>query len=313
MTVASRRAPGRRSSSRGHGASTPSTADRAGCAPCAKAAAPGWRRTDCRWRATRRGPIRTCGPCSARASGPPKAALSTRTAGGPLAKAAQPPERAVGDYPQHAFTALNQAFAGSGFSVTVGAGESRVIEIVHRQRLHPEGATLCADTVHVELERDAHATVVERWEAGACIEPASHEAAAALHVPGADLEIAPGAVLHYYRLAGDDPRRSVSARCARRKRRRRTRPGADRAAAWLSTARRSRSPCSTLGRVPVWAESSGPVRADPRCHPHLHPAPGADLCERPAFQDRAARRRTLGLPGHDRGGPRGRRAPTPFN
>ena len=58
----------------------------------------------------------------------------------------------------------------------------------------------------MELERDAHATVVERWEPARASEPASHEAAAALHVPGADLVIAPGAVLHYYRLAGDDPK-----------------------------------------------------------------------------------------------------------
>ena len=124
----------------------------------------------------------------------------------PLATAAQPPDPAVGDYPQHAFTALHQAFAGSGFSVTVDAGESSVIEIVHRRRPHPEGATLYADTVRVELEREAHATVVERWEPARASEPASHEAAAALHVPGADLVIAPGAVLHYYRLAGDDPK-----------------------------------------------------------------------------------------------------------
>ena len=82
----------------------------------------------------------------------------------PLAAAEQPPAIAVGDYPQHAFTALNQAFAGSGFSVTVDAGESRFIEIVHRQRPHPQGGTLYADAVRVELACGARATVVERWE-----------------------------------------------------------------------------------------------------------------------------------------------------
>ena len=124
----------------------------------------------------------------------------------PLAAAEQPPAIAVGDYPQHAFTALNQAFAGSGFSVTVDAGESRFIEIVHRQRPHPQGGTLYADGVRVELACGARATVVERWEPTDRSGAALPVPAATLHVPGADLIIAPGAALRYYRLAGDDPR-----------------------------------------------------------------------------------------------------------
>ena len=131
----------------------------------------------------------------------------------PLAAADRPMESAVSDYPQHAFTALNQAFAGAGLSVTVDAGESRFIEIVHRRRPRPDGGTLYADAVRVELARGARATVVERWEpadrSGAALhEPAAtlHVPGATLHVPGADLVVAPGAALRYYRLADGDPR-----------------------------------------------------------------------------------------------------------
>ncbi len=131
----------------------------------------------------------------------------------PLAAADEPPATAVRDYPQHAFTALNSAFAGSGFNVTVDAGESHFIEIVHRRHPRPAVGTLYADAVRVELAGGARATVVERWEppAGSAATPDDpaatlDEPAATLHVPGADLLIAPGAVLRYYRLAEDDPR-----------------------------------------------------------------------------------------------------------
>ena len=90
--------------------------------------------------------------------------------------------------------------------MTVDAGESRFIEIVHRQRPHPQGATLYADAVRVELACGARATVVERWEPTDRSGAALHEPDATLHVPGADLALAPGAALRYYRLAGDDPR-----------------------------------------------------------------------------------------------------------
>ena len=116
----------------------------------------------------------------------------------PLAAAEQPPAIAVGDYPQHAFTALNQAFAESGFSVTVDAGESRFIEIVHRQRPHPQGGTLYADAVRVELACGA----APRWSSGGSDGSVRRHAARA----GADLIIAPGAGAALLRLAGDDPR-----------------------------------------------------------------------------------------------------------
>lgn len=124
----------------------------------------------------------------------------------PLAAAEQPPVTAVSDYPRNAFTAMNQAFAGPGFDVTVNAGESRFIEIVHRRRPRPDGGTLYADAVRVELAPGAHATVVERWEPADRSADAPHVAAATLHVPGSELVIAPGATLRYYRLAQDDPK-----------------------------------------------------------------------------------------------------------
>lgn len=134
----------------------------------------------------------------------------------PLAAADEPPATAVRDYPQHAFTALNDAFADPCFNVTVDAGESRFIEIVHLRHSRPAGGTLYADAVRVELADGARATVVERWEspdrsAATPDVPAAtlHEPSAALHVPGADLLIAPGAVLRYYRLTEDNPRAFV--------------------------------------------------------------------------------------------------------
>ena len=123
----------------------------------------------------------------------------------PLAAAEQPPVTAVSDYPRNAFTAMNQAFAGSGFDVTVDAGESRFIEIVHRRRPRPDGGTLFADAVRVELAPGARATVVERWDPADRSADALHVPAATLHVPGSELVIAPGATLRYYRLAQDDP------------------------------------------------------------------------------------------------------------
>lgn len=133
------------------------------------------------------------------------------SAGGwrPLAAARQPLPSAVADYPRHAFTAINRAFADFGFVAAVAADRPRFIEIVHRRRSLPRagGGALYADTVRVELARGARATVVERWEpvdgdgAGATLD----EPAAALHAPAADLVIAPGAALRYYRLAADDP------------------------------------------------------------------------------------------------------------
>ena len=124
----------------------------------------------------------------------------------PLAAADQPPMTAVSDYPRNAFTAMNQAFAGSGFDVTVDAGESRFIEIVHRRRPRPDGGTLYADAVRVELAPGARATVVERWDPADRSADAPHVPAATLHVPGSELMIAPGAALRYYRLAQDDPK-----------------------------------------------------------------------------------------------------------
>ncbi len=124
----------------------------------------------------------------------------------PLAAADQPSVTAVSDYPRNAFTAMNQAFAGSGFDVTVDAGESRFIEIVHRRRPRPDGGTLYADAVRVELAPGARATVVEGWEPADRSADAPHVAAATLHVPGSELVIAPGATLRYYRLAQDDPK-----------------------------------------------------------------------------------------------------------
>ena len=124
----------------------------------------------------------------------------------PLAAAEQPPVSAVSDYPRNAFTAMNQAFAGSGFAVTVHAGQSRFIEIVHRRRPRDDGGALYADAVRVELAPGARATVVERWEPADRSADAPHVPAAALHVPGSELVIAPGAALRYYRLADDDPK-----------------------------------------------------------------------------------------------------------
>lgn len=124
----------------------------------------------------------------------------------PLAAAEQPPVSPVSDYPRNAFTAMNQAFAGSGFDVTVHAGQSRFIEIVHRRRHRPHGGTLYADAVRVELAPGARATVVERWEPADRSADAPHVPAATLHVPGSELVIAPGATLRYYRLAQDDPK-----------------------------------------------------------------------------------------------------------
>lgn len=124
----------------------------------------------------------------------------------PLAAAEQPPVSPVSDYPRNAFTAMNQAFAGSGFDVTVHAGQSRFIEIVHRRRHRPYGGTLYADAVRVELAPGARATVVERWEPADRSADAPHVPAATLHVPGSELVIAPGATLRYYRLAQDDPK-----------------------------------------------------------------------------------------------------------
>lgn len=119
--------------------------------------------------------------------------------------AAPPPRSAVGDYPQHAFTAINQAFARSGMTVSVTAGRPRRIEIVHRRRPRADGGTLYADAVRVEVASGARATVVERWEPAARAGNGRNAPAAALHVPAADLVIAPGAALRYYRLAADDP------------------------------------------------------------------------------------------------------------
>lgn len=120
----------------------------------------------------------------------------------PLA-AEQPLRSAVGDYPQHAFTAINQAFARSGLTVSVTTGRPRRIEIVHRRRPRADGGTLYADAVRVDVARGARATVVERWEPAAGA--AGRTPGAALHVPAADLVIAPGAALRYYRLTADDP------------------------------------------------------------------------------------------------------------
>lgn len=124
----------------------------------------------------------------------------------PLALVDRPPVTAVSDFPQNAFTAMNQAFARSGFNVTVHAGESRFIEIVHRRHLRDDGGALYADAVRVELAPGARATVVERWEPADRSADAPHVAAATLHVPGSELVIAPGAALRYYRLADDDPK-----------------------------------------------------------------------------------------------------------
>jgi len=124
----------------------------------------------------------------------------------PLATAEQPPVSAVNDFPRNAFTAMNQAFARSGFNVTVPAGESRFVEIVHRRQPRADGGTLYADAVRVELARGARATVVERWEPPDRSAAALHVPAATLHVPGSELVIAPGAALRYYRLADDDPK-----------------------------------------------------------------------------------------------------------
>ena len=117
----------------------------------------------------------------------------------PLALVDRPPVSAVSDFPRNAFTAMNQAFARSGFNVIVHAGESRFIEIVHRRHPRAGGGTLYADAVRVELARGARATVVERWD------PADRSADA-LHVPSSELVIAPGAALRYYRVADDDPK-----------------------------------------------------------------------------------------------------------
>ena len=124
----------------------------------------------------------------------------------PLALVDRPPVTAVSDFPQNAFTAMNQAFARSGFNVTVHAGESRFIEIVHRRHPRDDGGALYADAVRVELAPGARATVVERWEPADRSADAPHVAAATLHVPGSELVIAPGAALRYYRLADDDPK-----------------------------------------------------------------------------------------------------------
>ena len=124
----------------------------------------------------------------------------------PLALVDRPPVTAVSDFPRNAFTAMNQAFAGSGFDVTVHAGQSRFIEIVHRRRHRPDGGTLYADAVRVELAPGACATVVERWDPADRSADAPHVPAATLHVPGSELVIAPGAALRYYRLAQDDPK-----------------------------------------------------------------------------------------------------------
>ena len=124
----------------------------------------------------------------------------------PLAAAEQPPVTAVSDYPRNAFTAMNQAFAGSGFDVTVNAGEPRFIEIVHRRHPRADGGTLYADAVRVELAPGARATMVERWEPADRSADAPHVPTATLHVPGSELVIAPGASLRYYRLAQDDPK-----------------------------------------------------------------------------------------------------------
>lgn len=124
----------------------------------------------------------------------------------PLAAADRPPVTAVSDYPRNAFTAMNQAFAGPGFDVTVNAGESRFIEIVHRRHPRADGGTLYADAVRVELAPGAHATVVERWDPADRSADAPRVPAATLHVPGSELVIAPGATLRYYRLAQDDPK-----------------------------------------------------------------------------------------------------------
>lgn len=121
----------------------------------------------------------------------------------PLAAARQPLRSAVADYPRHAFTAINQAFADSGFAVTVAADRPRSLQVTHRRRPRAGGGALCADTVRVELARGARATVVERWE------PVQRAGAApdepALHAPAVDLVLGPGAALRYYRLAADDP------------------------------------------------------------------------------------------------------------
>lgn len=119
----------------------------------------------------------------------------------PLAAVRQPLRSAVDDYPRHAFTAINQAFADPGFVVTVAADRPRSIEITHR-RSRAGGGALYTDTVRVELARGARATVVERWEP---VDRAGDDPAGTLHAPAVDLVIAPGAALRYYRLASDDP------------------------------------------------------------------------------------------------------------
>ena len=123
----------------------------------------------------------------------------------PLEAAERAPQSAVSSYPQHAFTAINQAFAGAGLRVTVDADEPRLIEIVHRAGDSPADAALYADAVRVELAPGARATVLERWEVPDRSGAALHEPAATLHVPAADLVVAPGATLRYYRLAPADP------------------------------------------------------------------------------------------------------------
>ena len=122
----------------------------------------------------------------------------------PLSALKLRPSTAVTDYPRHAFTALNAAFAGDFFNVTVKAGSSRVIEITHRLQPCHDSGTLYADAVRVDLEPGSQATVVEKWEPSDQLVDSSHDSCTSLHVPSTDLVLAPGATLRYYRLARDD-------------------------------------------------------------------------------------------------------------
>lgn len=112
----------------------------------------------------------------------------------PLSAADPPSDIAITGYPEHAFTALNQAFADSGIRIFVDTDEPRLIEIVHGAINCPNGPGLYADTVRVELASGARATILERWET-------ADRSGAELHLPATDIVIAPGATLRHYRLA----------------------------------------------------------------------------------------------------------------
>lgn len=117
----------------------------------------------------------------------------------PLGTAKPPAATAnAGGFPEHAFTAINQAFSNTGVCITVNDDEPGLIEIVHRALNYPDGPVLFTDNVRVELAPGAQATVLERWE------PIDRPDAT-LHVPAADFFIAPRAKLRYYRHAPADP------------------------------------------------------------------------------------------------------------